>query len=42
MLVKGDVLASKIFAPFEVPIASNPTLSYEDISTSQIRKGWHL
>ncbi len=36
MLVKGDVLASKIFALAKVPTTSNPTLSYEDIPTSQI------
>jgi hypothetical protein len=36
MLVKGDVLVFKIFAPFKVPIASSLTLSYQDISTSQI------
>jgi pyruvate/2-oxoglutarate dehydrogenase complex dihydrolipoamide acyltransferase (E2) component len=41
MMVKGDVLASKIFALAKVPIAFSPTLSYENIPTSQIRKGWH-
>jgi hypothetical protein len=42
MLVKDDVLASKIFAPAKVPTTiSNPMLNYEDIPTSQIRKGWH-
>jgi hypothetical protein len=41
MMVKGDVLAYKIFAPIKVPIASSLTLNYEDIATSQIRKEWH-
>jgi hypothetical protein len=41
MLVKDDVLAFKIFAHVKVPTTSNPMLSYEDIPTSQMRKGWH-
>jgi hypothetical protein len=41
MLVKDDVVASKIFAPAKVPTTSNLTLSYEDIPTNQIQKGWH-
>jgi len=31
MLVKDDMLVSKIFAPAKVPTTSNLTLSYEDI-----------
>jgi len=31
MLVKDDMLVSKIFAPVKVPTTSNLTLSYEDI-----------
>ncbi len=41
MMVKGDVLASRIFTPIKVPTDSSPTLSYEDIPTSQIEKGCH-
>ncbi len=39
LLVKGDVLASKIFAHVKILATSNLTLNYEDIPTNPIRKG---